>query len=134
MNETLENTNQELQSVKDTLYIKSHERATKVSAPLLNDVFLLMKNKTLENNYCSIRTQKKKANTAIKGKGTDFEIILKFEFSPNPISLNNEVKIRLKKMNLADLYYNDIVLRDPYTEQDLKDIYVLVHKERIVDL
>ena len=93
-----------------------------------------MRNNTIENNYCSIRTQKKKANTAIKDKGTDFEVILKFEFSPNPIALNNEVKIRLKKMNLADLYYNNIVLRNPYTEQDLKDIYILVHKERIVYL
>ena len=40
---TIEQNTQELQSVKDTLYIKSHERATKVSKPLLNDVFILMR-------------------------------------------------------------------------------------------
>ena len=91
-----------------------------------------MRNNTIENNYCSIRTQKKKANAAISDKGDDYKVILKFEFSPNPIALNNEVKIRLKKVGIAELYYNEIVLWDPYTEQDLKDFYIQVHNERII--
>ena len=76
--------------------------------------------------------EKKSVNKSIRDKGEQYEVILKLPFNPNAITLNNEVKIRLKKMGLAELYYNDIVLNNGFTETDLITIYREVHNERIV--
>ena len=128
---------EELREVKQTLYIKSHDRATKVSKPQLNDVLILMRNELIKNDYCSLRTQKKSINAAIKDKNKNgkYTVILEFLFNPNSITHNNEVKIRLKEMRIANIYYNNITLNDNfYTEEDLKDIYTKIYEERIINM
>ena len=60
---------EELKYVKKTLYVKSHDRAVKVTTkPQLNDVLILLKNELIVNNYCSLRTQKGSVNKAIRDK------------------------------------------------------------------
>ena len=127
---------EELIEVKNTLYISSHDRATKVSKPQLNDVLILMRNELIKNNYCSIRTQKKSINKAIKekNKNGEYTVILEFLFNPNSISHNNEVKIQLKEMKIADIYYNSIILKKKWSEKDLKEIYLKVYDERIINV
>ena len=125
---------EELREVKQTLLISSHDRATKVSKSQLNDVLILLKNNNILNNYCSLRTQKKSIKKAIKDKGDQYTVILEFLFDPNSITHNNEVKIQLKKMRIADIYYNNIMLHEDYTEKDLKEIYLKVYEERIINM
>ena len=125
---------EELREVKQTLLISSHDRATKVSKSQLNDVLILLKNNNILNNYCSLRTQKKSIKKAIKDKGDQYTVILEFLFDPNSITHNNEVKIQLKKMRIADIYYNNIMLHEDYSEKDLKEIYLKVYEERIINM
>ena len=125
---------EELREVKQTLLISSHDRATKVSKSQLNDVLILLKNNNILNNYCSLRTQKKSIKKAIKDKGDQYTVILEFLFNPNSITHNNEVKIQLKKMRIADIYYNNIMLHEDYSEKDLKEIYLKVYEERIINM
>ena len=48
--------------------------------------------------------------------------------------LTNQVKMKLKKLGLANINYNNFTLTDGNTEQELINAFDIVYSERIINV
>ena len=123
----------ENKEIKELLHASSHDRVTDVEEKF-TETFILMKDNEENNKFYSIRAQKEYIEKKIISMRNNYTIILKYPCCPNTMMLNNKVKKELKKMGWADIKYNDFILNDDFTEQDLINIFNEVYNERIIKL
>ena len=100
------------------------------------DVFVLLRSNKIQGEYYCLRRQKKTINSVVKEKCKDneFTIILKFPFCPNAIMLNREINVKLKKLDIADIDRNDIILEDDCSEEELIEVHNEIYNQRIIKM
>lgn len=127
-------TKKQLKKIDSKLNICCDKRVVDTDDNNLSNVFALVRNNLDDENsyeYTTFRTQRKSLKSSFNkhtSKYPDAKIILKLDYAPNSVNLQNRVKEYLKgkiiwKMNSFDL-------AEDYTEEDLVEDIKYVHSQR----
>lgn len=127
-------TKKQLKKIDSKLNICCDKRVVDADDNSLTNVFALVRNNSDERDsyeYTTFRTQRKTLKSSFNkhtNKYPDAEIILKLDYAPNSINLQNRVKEYLKGKIIGKMNSFDLV--EDYTEEDLIGDIEYVHRQR----